>query len=67
MNEETVEMANKALKLSPDNERILYVKLTGQLNLNLLNAAYNTSIQLVKIAPNNQNYQQILANLSQRN
>jgi len=66
LNKESIDMANKALSLSLDNERILYVKLTGQLNLNQLNDAYNTGIQLVQIAPANQNYQQILGNIAQR-
>lgn len=65
-NKEAIEMADKGLKFSPDNERLLYVKLTGQLNLNQLNEAYATAVNLVQVNPTNQNYQQILGSIAQR-
>lgn len=66
LNIESINTANKALELNPKNERILYVKLTGQLNLNRLPEAYKTAIQLVEVAPANTNYQQILGSIGQQ-
>ena len=37
-NKESLKIANDALKLAPNNERILYVKLIGLINLNNLSS-----------------------------
>ena len=65
-NKESIKEANKALKLAPNNERILYVKLIGLMNMNNLYEASETCIKLIQINPENQNYQQILGNINQR-
>ena len=64
-NEKSIEIIDRALRLIPDSEEFLYVKLIGQLNSNQYDAAYNSCNKLLEIAPNNDNYQQILGRLKQ--
>ncbi|MEP0134333.1 MAG: multiheme c-type cytochrome [Eudoraea sp.] len=56
-----------ALKTFPYDERILYIKLLGEINSNQLNSAKNTCRQLLQINPNNNNYLQIFQRLQQGN
>jgi len=53
----------KGLKTFPNSERLLYIKVISLSNSNKLNEAYNTGIQLLNIAPNNTNYQQLVQNI----
>jgi len=64
-NEASVRIMDKALKIIPDNEEFLYVKLIGQLNDNQHDASYYTCLKLLEIAPNNANYNQIRDRLKQ--
>ena len=50
------------LIIFPNNERLLYIQLIGEINTKN-NNAINTCKKLLSIAPNNQNYQQIFARL----
>ncbi len=62
---ESLKITKKGNSIFYNDERLLYVQLIAELNTKNSNAI-NTCSQLLKIAPNNQNYQQIFANL-QRN
>ena len=55
----------KALNTFPNNERMLYVKLLSEINLNQPNEAMNTCRILLQISPNNNNYLQIFQRLQQ--
>ena len=61
----SLEIIEKALKHYPLNEELLYVKLLGQLKSNQKNAAKSTCLLLLKISPDNVDYQEILANIKQ--
>lgn len=61
-NKKSVDVAKKGLALFQNNERLLYVKLLGEINIKSSNAI-NTCAVLLRIAPNNQNYIQIMASL----
>jgi tetratricopeptide (TPR) repeat protein len=65
-NELSVNIANNALTLAPQNERILYVKTIGLLNLNKFKEAKQTCLLLIQVNPTNINYQQLLGNINQR-
>ncbi|NOR28568.1 MAG: tetratricopeptide repeat protein [Lutibacter sp.] len=62
-NKKAISIINEGLKLAPNSEKLLYVKLIGQLNLNLSNQAKQTCKLLINLAPNNRNYKQILTSL----
>ncbi|AUP78073.1 hypothetical protein C1H87_04830 [Flavivirga eckloniae] len=64
LNQKSVEVINKALAIFPNNENLLYVRLIGEINLKQDIEAYNTCSQLIKLAPNNANYKQILESLN---
>jgi tetratricopeptide (TPR) repeat protein len=53
----------KGLKLFPNDERLLYIKAIGLINLNDLEKAYETAVVLININPNSPNYQQLLQNI----
>jgi len=59
----SVNFLNTALKRFPDNERLLYAKLSALLNTRQLREAYTTCSKLLEIAPENQEYQQIMGML----
>ncbi|MCK5815572.1 MAG: tetratricopeptide repeat protein [Flavobacteriaceae bacterium] len=61
-NKKSIEIAEKGLLIFSNNERLLYVKLLGEINIKNRNAI-ETCNQLIQIAPNNQNYQQIMLTL----
>lgn len=63
-NQKSIKIINEALNFFPDNERLLYVKLIGEINLKQDISAYNTCSKLIKLSPNNENYQQILKSLN---
>ncbi|MDT0553441.1 multiheme c-type cytochrome [Urechidicola vernalis] len=54
----SLEIVRDGLDLMPNNERLLYVKLIAEMNTNNANAIKTCEL-LLRIAPNNQNYQQI--------
>jgi len=60
---ESILAIDKGLVLFPNSEKLLYVKLLGQLNLKLTKEASATCLKLIEIAPNNLNYKQILKNI----
>jgi len=60
---ESIEVAQKALALSADNERILYVKMLGEMNMKNYESALETAYLLVQINPENKDYQQAFINL----
>lgn len=62
-NKESLTAINQGLSIFPFNERLLYIKLLGEVNTADKNAL-NTCNQLLQIAPNNQNYQQIFGQLT---
>lgn len=57
------DIIDRALQTEPHNERLLYAKLVNQINDNQDDAAYNTCMKLLEVAPNNVNYKQILERL----
>ncbi len=61
---ESIKIMDKALKVVPNNEEFLYVKLLAQIKNNQ-KGAIDTCIKLLKIAPDSENYKQILENLKQ--
>ncbi len=58
-NKASIEITNKGLALFPFDERLLYVKLLGQLNLNLRYEALETLEILIQLNPNNGDYRQL--------
>jgi len=52
------------LKMAPNQERLLYLKLIAQLKLNNNQQALTTCTLLLQLDPNNTNYNQIMANLT---
>lgn len=62
--EESIEVLNKALSSFPADEQLLYVKLIGQLKSNQNNAAYDTALELTRVAPGNPRYSEILRSLT---
>ncbi len=63
LNQKSIDILKKALGIFPNNENLLYVKLIGEINLKKTLEARNTCSRLIKIAPNNTNYRQILETL----
>jgi len=64
-NNESIEIIETGLKTFPYDERLLYIKLLAEINLNQLNSAMNTCRLLLQINPNNRDYQSILQRLQQ--
>ncbi|MGB5664494.1 tetratricopeptide repeat protein, partial [Eudoraea sp.] len=64
-NPEAIAVIEKALETFPNDERLLYVKLLSEINLNQQNNAMNTCRLLLQISPNNSNYLQIYQGLQQ--
>lgn len=62
-NKKSVEVINAGLKFFPETERLLYIKLLGELNLELNSQAKETCLKLLNIAPTNANYLNILRSL----
>jgi tetratricopeptide (TPR) repeat protein len=56
----SIKFLNTAIKRFPDNERLLYAKLSALLNTRQLREAYTTCSKLIQIAPENQEYRQIM-------
>lgn len=63
LHKKSIEVINKALKIYPFDENLLYVKLLGQINTNQTKDAYDTCTMLLKISPDNANYKNILFDL----
>ncbi|MDC9724247.1 MAG: multiheme c-type cytochrome [Urechidicola sp.] len=61
---ESIVVLKKGLEFAPYNERLLYVKLLGEANTNLISDAKATSVLLMQIAPNNNDYKQLYQQLS---
>ncbi len=59
----SIKVINKGLNIFFNNERLLYVKLIGEINLKQTANAKNTCNLLIEIAPDNSNYKQILESL----
>ncbi len=59
----SIKVINKGLNIFFNNERLLYAKLIGEINLKQISNAKKTCNLLIEIAPNNSNYRQILASL----
>jgi len=57
---ESIVFLNKALLRFPNSERLLYAKLVPLLNTQQLREAYFTCSKLIEIAPQNQDYRQIM-------
>lgn len=62
-NAESIKIINRGLKLFHNNERLLYAKLIGEINLKQTANAKKTCNLLIEIAPDNTNYKQISENL----
>ena len=62
-NTESIKIINKGLKLFHNNERLLYAKLIGEINLKQTANAKKTCNLLIEIAPENSNYKQIFDSL----
>ncbi len=63
--EKSLKIIDKALQTAPSDERLLYAKLIGLINLNRTSEAYNICQTLVNMNPNNPSYQQLLGQLKQ--
>jgi len=59
----SISTIEKGLRLFPNNERLLYTKAIGFINLENLEKAYEAAILLNNINPNNPNYQQLIKNI----
>lgn len=59
----SLKIIDQALKKFVKSEKLLYVKLIGQINLNQIERAQETCNILISINPSNENYAQILADL----
>ncbi len=66
LNKESIQIMDKAIGIFGYNEDLLYIKLIGQLNANLLAQAHSTCLSLIEINPSNRDYQQILTQLSKK-
>ena len=66
-NTESLKIIDRALKNFVNNEKLLYVKLIGEINLNQIERAQETCNILISINPSNENYAQILVDLKNRN
>ncbi|UMB60303.1 tetratricopeptide repeat protein [Lutibacter sp. A80] len=64
-NKKSLEIINSGLEFFPNTERLLYVKLLGELNLEQNSKAKATCLELLKIAPDNTDYANILKSLEQ--
>jgi len=64
-NPEAIVVIEKALETFPNDERLLYVKLLSEINLNQQNRAMNTCRLLLQINPTSSDYNQILKRLQQ--
>jgi|TARA_Y100000310_G_scaffold131642_1_gene130799 hypothetical protein len=64
--DKSVQVLDKGLKIFFNNERLLYVKLIGQLKSANTIAAYNTCLKLLEISPNNTNYLQIFQGIQEK-
>ncbi len=62
-NEASIEVINKGLKQFPLEEKLLYIKLLGELNLQLRYEAIETTGILLQLNPNNTDYLQIMKQL----
>lgn len=62
-NKKSIQVTNSGLEFFPETERLLYIKLLGELNLKQSKQAKATCLKLLKIAPTNANYQNILKSL----
>ena len=62
--EESLGVLSKALKYFPQNERILYLKLLAEINLNKNTNAIKTCKKLISINPQKQDYKDILGKLN---
>jgi len=62
-NNESIEVIERALKSFPKNEKLLYVRLIGEINLKHLDKAIETCHLLIALNPNNVNYLKILDDL----
>ena len=63
---ESISTIDKGLHHFPNNERLLYAKVIAQINLNDLEAASESIVLLINIAPSNTNYQQLAQNIQPR-
>jgi len=61
----SINILDKALLTYPKDERLLYVKLLGQIKTNQTKDAYETCILLLTVSPDNVNYTKIKENLAQ--
>lgn len=61
--EKSIKVLNRALEFNPMGEGLLYVKLLAEMNTNKIKDAYNTCSKLIQLAPDNPNYQNILAEI----
>lgn len=64
-NNKSLQIINSGLEFFPETERLLYIKLLGELNLKLNTQAKATCLKLLNIAPTNANYLNILRSLEQ--
>ncbi|HHH49557.1 MAG TPA: tetratricopeptide repeat protein [Saprospiraceae bacterium] len=62
--QKSIVLIDRALKNDPFNENLLYIKLLAQLKTNQKKAAKSTCTILIKIAPANTRYQEILQSLN---
>lgn len=62
---ESIKVVDNGLSYFPNNERLLYVKVIGLINLNKKIEAMEACQELILIDPNNQNYLQIYKSLLQ--
>lgn len=62
--EKSLEVLENSLKLNPEDESLLYVKLIGEIKSKKENAALKSIKKLIEISPENKNYQEILQSLN---
>ena len=63
----SIVVLKRGLEYAPYNERLLYAKMLGEANTNLISDAKATCVLLMQIAPNNNDYKQLYQQLSQGN
>ena len=63
----SIVVLKRGLEYAPFNERLLYAKMLGEANTNLISDAKATCVLLMQIAPNNNDYKQLYQQLSQGN
>ena len=56
----SIKFLNSALQRFPDSERLLYAKLSALLNTKQFEESYSVCSKLIKIAPENQEYRQVM-------